>query len=151
VSGPRERRTWRGAGDPAIQVKGERGVGARWSGIMAQRSNEPFLWLLFSAGGVLSAILMPILVFLFGVAFPLGWLPPPTHPHLVAVVGHPLARILLFFLCVLSLFHWAHRFRYTLYDGLQIKHLNEVINAFCYGGAVLGSVAAAYLLLFGGF
>ena len=30
-------------------------------------------------------------------------------------------------LSMLSLFHWAHRFRYTLYDGLQIKHLNEVV------------------------
>ena len=50
-------------------------------------------------------------------------------------------------LCTLSLFHWAHRFRYTLYDGLQIKHLNEVINLLCYGGAIVGSVVAAYLML----
>jgi fumarate reductase subunit D len=47
----------------------------------------------------------------------------------------------------LSLFHGAHRFRYTLYDGLQIKHLNEVINVLCYGGAIAGSVWAAYVLL----
>jgi fumarate reductase subunit D len=53
----------------------------------------------------------------------------------------------LFVLCTLSLFHWAHRFRYTLYDGLQIKHLNEVINLLCYGGAIVGSIAAAYLML----
>lgn len=32
------------------------------------------------------------------------------------------------------------------YDGLQIKHLNELINLACYGGAVLGSVLAAYFL-----
>jgi len=44
------------------------------------------------------------------------------------------------------LFHWAHRFRYTLYDGLQIKHLNEVIFFCCYGGAILGTVVAGYLL-----
>ena len=48
--------------------------------------------------------------------------------------------------CALPLFHWAHRFRFTLYDGLQIKHLNELINIFCYGGAVLGTVLAAYLV-----
>jgi fumarate reductase subunit D len=90
---------------------------------------------------------MPSLVFLFGVAFPLGWLAPPNHAHLFAVVSHPLARIALFVLCTLSLFHWAHRFRYTLYDGLQIKHLNEVINLLCYGGAIVGSVVAAYLML----
>ena len=55
-------------------------------------------------------------------------------------------RLALFVLCMLSLFHWAHRFRYTLYDGLQIKHLNEVIAVLCYGGAIVGTVAAAYLL-----
>ena len=115
---------------------------------MAKRPIEPFLWLLFSAGGVLSALLMPVLIFLFGVAFPFGWLSPPTHQNLLAVAGHPLARLVLFVVFVLSLFHWAHRFRYTLYDGLQIKHLNEVINAACYGGAIVGSVVAAYMLWF---
>ena len=97
----------------------------------------------------MSALLMPSLVFLFGLAFPLGWLPPPTHQRMLAVVGHPLVGIVLFFVCLLSLFHLAHRFRYTLYDGLQIKHLNEVINTACYGGAIAGSLAAAYLLWFG--
>jgi hypothetical protein len=29
---------------------------------------------------------------------------------------------------------------------LQIKHLNEAINLLCYGGALLGSLWAAYLL-----
>ena len=87
-------------------------------------------------------------MFLFGLAFPLGWLSPPSHEHL-ARRASPSARRAssLFVLCTLSLFHWAHRFRYTLYDGLQIKHLNEVINLFCYGGAVVGSVVAAYLML----
>ena len=104
------------------------------------------MWLLFSAGGVLAALLLPILLFLFGLAFPLGWLAPPGHAHLLAVLRHPLTRIVLFLLCLLALFHGAHRFRYTLYDGLQIKHLNELINLLCYGGAVVGSVVAAYLL-----
>ena len=113
---------------------------------MAKRSIEPFLWLLFSAGGVLAALLVPILLFLFGFAFPLGWFAPPGHEYLLAVLRHPLTRGVLFLLCMLSLFHCAHRFRYTLYDGLQIKHLNELINLFCYGGAVIGSVVAAYLL-----
>src|SRR6266850_811610 len=94
---------------------------------MIKRDAEPFLWMLFSAGGVVSAMLMPALLFLFGVAF-------------------PLVAIVLLGLIVLSLFHWAHRFRHTLYDGLQIKHLQEVIAAVCYGGAIIGSAAAVYLL-----
>jgi len=94
----------------------------------------------------MAALFFPALLFLFGVAFPLGWLPPPTHDHLLGIVSLPLTRLVLFGVCSLSLFHWAHRFRYTLYDGLQIKHLDEVINTVCYGGAVLGTLIAAYVL-----
>ncbi len=113
---------------------------------MVKRPIEPLLWLLFSAGGVLAALLMPGLVFLFGLAFPLGWLSPPSHEYLLALSSHPLTRAALFVLCALSLFHWAHRFRYTLYDGLQIKHLNHAVNSLCYGGAIIGSIVAAYLV-----
>ena len=69
-----------------------------------------------------------------------------SYEHLVAVLPHPVTRVLMFLLCTLALFHAAHRFRYTLYDGLQIKHLYEVVNPFCYGGAIVGSVVAAYLV-----
>jgi len=113
---------------------------------MSKRSNEPLLWLLFSAGGSVSALLMPVHLFLFAIAFPLGWLNPPSDETLLVLIRPPLVRVYLFVFCFLSLFHWAHRFRFTLYDGLQIKHLNEIINVLCYGGAVLGTVTAAYLL-----
>src|ERR671923_893611 len=113
---------------------------------MAKRTNEPFLWVLFSAGGAVAALLIPILLLLYGLAFPLGVLALPSYQSTLALVSHPLMRLVLFALCFLSLFHWAHRFRYTLYDGLQIKHLNELVNAACYGGAILGSIAAAYIL-----
>ena len=112
-----------------------------------KRPIEPLLWLLFSAGGVMAAMFFPALLFLFGLAFPLGWLAPPSYDRVFAIVGHPLTRLVLFGVCSLALFHWAHRFRYTLYDGLQIKHLNEVINVLCYGGAIAGTLASAYLLL----
>ncbi len=111
-----------------------------------KRSNEPFLWLLFSAGGVVAAMVIPIHLFLFGLAFPLGWLNGPSYQSLLELLKNPMTRLYLFVVCTLSLFHWAHRFRYTLYDGLQIKHLDELINAFCYGGAIVGTVVAGYLL-----
>jgi fumarate reductase subunit D len=119
----------------------------RQASVLSHRSLklEPLLWLLFSAGGVMAALLIPALVFLFGLAFPLGWLPAPGHDHLLTLLRHPLARVVVFLLPTLSLFHWAHRFRYTLYDGLQIKHLNEVVNLLCYGGATVGSAVAGYL------
>src|SRR5262245_44310853 len=114
---------------------------------MAKRPIEPLLWLLFSAGGVASALVMPILVLLFGVAFPLGWLA-ALSDGTVSRHLHPwFVRVGLCLVCTLSLLHWAHRFRYTLYDGLQVKHLNGLINTLCYGGALVASGLAGYSLL----
>ena len=113
---------------------------------MIKRHPEPLLWMLFSAGGVMSAMLMPVLLLLFGIAFPLGWITPPSYQHLLLVFSHPVTRLVIFGLCALSLFHWAHRFRHTLYDGLQIKHLNEMIAVICYGAALAGTVVAGYLV-----
>jgi fumarate reductase subunit D len=111
------------------------------------RSPEPLVWLLFSGGGVLAALFAPVLLFLFGLAFPLGWIDPPGHQDLLDLIGNPLVRIGLFVLCAMCLVHAAHRFRYTLYDGLQIQHLNELVALLCYGGAALGTVVAAVFLL----
>ena len=113
---------------------------------MPKTSNDAFFWGLFSAGGTVAAILIPVQLFLLAVAFPLGWLQEPTYSTLMDVVRLPLVRVYLFVLCSLPLFHWAHRFRFTLYDGLQIKHLNEVIFAGCYGSAIVGTAVAGYLL-----
>jgi fumarate reductase subunit D len=111
-----------------------------------KRPIEPLLWLLFSGGGMASAMIFPALVFAFGVAFPLGWIPPTSYEFLRGIVLHPITRVVLFGICMVSLFHWAHRFKYTLYDGLQVQHLNELINMFCYGGAIVGTIVAGYLL-----
>jgi fumarate reductase subunit D len=113
---------------------------------MSKRSNEPLLWLLFSAGGVVAAMFLPIHALLFDFGFPLGWLNAPSYERMLALFRHPVTRLYLLVLCSLPLFHWAHRFRFTLYDGLQIKHLNELINILCYGAAILGTAAAIYLL-----
>jgi fumarate reductase subunit D len=111
---------------------------------MAKKTIEPFLWTLFSAGGVVAALLVPIHLLVFGLAIP--FVADPGREHLLGLLQHPLTRVYVFVLCTFALFHGAHRLRFTLYDGLQIKHLNEVINPLCYGGAIVGALAAAYLL-----
>lgn len=110
------------------------------------RPITPFLWLLFGAGGTIAAFLYPIHFFLIAVAFPLGWLPAPGYETLRALVQHPLVRLYLFVIICLPLFHWAHRFRYTLYDGLMLKHLYRFIAVICYGIALIGTAVAAYTL-----
>ena len=103
------------------------------------------MWLLFSAGGVLAAVFLPVLAFLFGLAYPLGWLDPPDYQHLRTVVGNPLTRVVLLGLFVLMLVHSAHRFRYTLYDGLQVKK-KRTVAVLCYGTALVGSAATLAVL-----
>jgi fumarate reductase subunit D len=106
----------------------------------------PLLWLLFSAGGTVAAFFLPVHLLLTGLAFPLGWLEAPRYESLQRLLAHPVTRLYLFVLVSLPLFHWAHRFRYTLYDGLQLKHLTVLIAVLCYGTALAGTAVAAYLL-----
>jgi fumarate reductase subunit D len=49
--------------------------------------------------------------------------------------------------CVLALFHFAHRIRFTIEHGLQLGRFDRVIAWCCYGAAVLGSTVAAWVLL----
>ena len=58
-----------------------------------------------------------------------------------------LTRLVVLGLLVLMLFHWAHRFRYTLHDGLQLKRLEAPLAVLCYGGAVVGSIAALLIVV----
>src|SRR5258705_6114183 len=97
-------------------------------------------------GRPVAGLLFPNHFFLAGLAFPLGWLHPTPYELLHRVLTHPVTRLYLFVLISLPLFHWAHRFRYTLYDGLQLKHLTELIAVLCYGAALLGTAMTAYLL-----
>jgi fumarate reductase subunit D len=111
------------------------------------RPITPFLWLVFSVGGTIAALLFPVHLFLTGLAFPLGWLEAPRYESLLGLVRHPLTRLYLFVFISFPLFHWAHRFRYTLYDGLQLKHLTKLIAVLCYGAALVGTAIAGYTLL----
>ncbi len=92
-----------------------------------RRPREPFFWALFSSGGMIAALVLPALALCLWVARPLGWISGPTGPELAALLAPPLLRLCLFVVIALALFHWAHRFRYTLYDGLQLSHLYGLI------------------------
>jgi fumarate reductase subunit D len=113
---------------------------------MARRSVLPLPWLLFSAGGVVAALFLPVLMLLVGIAFPLGLISVPDYDDVHGLLSHPLTLLVLFGVFALSLFHWAHRFRYGLQDGLQIKQLDKLLAGLCYGIALAGTAVAAYLL-----
>ncbi|HXE49479.1 MAG TPA: fumarate reductase subunit FrdD, partial [Ramlibacter sp.] len=46
-----------------------------------KRSNAPIFWLLFGGGGMLAALFGTMLVFITGIAAPLGW---PFGPDLLS-------------------------------------------------------------------
>jgi fumarate reductase subunit D len=113
--------------------------------VTVARSREPGVWALFSAGGMIAALVLPAAVLLLWVAPALGWVDPLSYDAALGLFGHPVTRIALFGIVVLSLFHAAHRLRYTLYDGLQLYHLNPLIATLTYGLATALSLMAAFV------
>src|SRR5437660_5200316 len=107
------------------------------------RSNEPFWWALFSAGGVVAALALPVTILITSVGVGTGWI---SENRFLELLRNPLVRVYLFLLISLPLFHWAHRFRYTLVD-LGIKTARCTIAALCYGSAVVGTFLAGLFLL----
>lgn len=94
----------------------------------------------------MAALFFPVHLLLSGLVVPLGGMEAPSYDALLGLARHPLARLYIFALISLPLFHAAHRFRYTLYDGLKLKHLTVPIVIACYGAALSGTAVAAYLL-----
>jgi len=113
-----------------------------------KRSHEPVFWLLFGAGGMLSALLGPVLVFITGIAVPLGLLLPTSlldHATVLAFARHPLGKLALLAVVALFMFHGCHRLLHSLHDlGL---HTGRWAPLFFYGSAALASALAAILLL----
>ncbi len=113
---------------------------------MAAPRSEPFWWLLFSAGGMLSAIFLPGHVIFQGIAMPMGWIPAQasSYARMHALLSHPIAKLYLFALISLSLFHAAHRLKHTVLDlGLQAGGF--LAFAF-YGFAILCTAVAGYAI-----
>ena len=109
--------------------------------VSSNKNIEPLWWGLFSAGGVVAAFLVPIHIFIFGFAVPLGWIPDTGE-----LFRHWLVKIYLFVLIALPLYHWAHRFYFTVND-MRLGVPRGPLAILCYGGAVVGTVMTLWVLL----
>ncbi len=117
-----------------------------------KRSNAPIFWALFGAGGMLSALFGPMLVFITGLAIPLGLLLPPdtlSYAKVLAFAQHFIGKSFIFAVIMLFLWHAAHRIFHTLHDvGI---HAGTGAKLLCYGLALIGTLVAAVSLLKIGF
>ncbi len=113
-----------------------------------KRSNAPIFWLLFGAGGMISALIGPALVFLTGVAVPLGLIFQADAMSYQQV--HTLAQNWLgkgAILAVISLFLWhaGHRIFHSLHDvGI---HAGTGAKLICYGIPLAATVLTVMNLL----
>ncbi|EXI77645.1 MAG: Fumarate reductase 13 kDa hydrophobic protein [Candidatus Accumulibacter appositus] len=117
-----------------------------------KRSNAPIFWALFGAGGMLSALLGPILVFITGLAVPLAMLLPAdtmSYANMLAFAQNIIGKGFIFAIISLFLWHAAHRIFHSLHDiGI---HAGIVAKLICYGGAMVATLITAYTLLAIGF
>ena len=113
-----------------------------------KRSNAPLVWSLFGAGGVLAALVGPVLVFVTGIAVPAGILLSQDLMRYQRVLGfaqHWLGKLILFAVVVLFLWHAALRIFHMLHDfGV---HAGAVAKLICFGLPLLCTLAAAVWLL----
>jgi len=117
-----------------------------------KRSIAPVFWLLFGAGGMLSALFGPALIILTGIMLPRGWGLPASffdYPHVLAFARHPLGKLLLLAVIALFLWHGAERIFLTLKD-MRAGTLS-VLRMLTYGVAAVLTLATIALLLAIGF
>jgi len=119
---------------------------------MRKRSNQPFFWLLFGAGGMLSALTGAALVALTGLAGPLGLGVSPRlfdYAHALAFARSLPGKAVILAVIALFLWHAAHRIFHSLHDvGI---HNGLVAKVATYGGALAITLIAALSLLSLGF
>jgi fumarate reductase subunit D len=117
-----------------------------------KRSNAPIFWALFGAGGMLSALFGPMLVFITGIAVPLGLLLPRelmSYPRMLAFAQHWAGKGFVFVVIALFIWHAAHRIFHSLHDvGIRTGVLAWLL---CYGCAIVVTLLAAWSLLAVGF
>jgi len=116
--------------------------------INMQRSNAPVFWLLFGAGGMLSALVGPMLVFITGIAVPLGLLlhtDTLSYQHVLVFAHSRLGAVFLFAVVTLFFWHAGHRILHSLHDlGM---HTAITAKLFCYGVPLIATLATVYALL----
>ena len=110
-------------------------------------SNKPIIWGLFAAGGTVAAFVVPVMVLITCLAVPLGLLPVDvlSYAHVMALLQHPVSKLVTFGLLFVVIWHAAHRMRITAHD-VGIRN-DTVVAMVCYGIAAAGTLLMLTALL----
>jgi fumarate reductase subunit D len=113
-----------------------------------KRSNKPIFWSLFGAGGMLSALVGPMLIFITGVAVPSGTLleqDAMSYERVLAFAQNGFGKTAILLVISLFLFHGVHRMYHCLHDfGI---HVGPGLKAAFHGFALAGTLATLSLLV----
>jgi fumarate reductase subunit D len=105
------------------------------------------LWGVFSVGGFIAALLLPVLIYLVGIAYPFGlWPVIGTDPTTSILDHHHLGTLFLFVTVAGSLYHGIYRFQSTLTE-IGLARAKKALEAIGYLIIVLGIFATAFYLL----
>ena len=108
-----------------------------------------FWWLMFSQGGLIGAVLIPVHILVQGILGPLQIVPVVDRHYdtWISILGNPLVKLYLLVLISVPFFHFAHRLRYLLVDlGVHAAKTPPAQVVF-YGGAVAVTGFTVWLLL----
>ncbi len=113
-----------------------------------RRSHEPVVWLLFAAGGMVAAMLLPALILVIGLAEPAGMLPQASldYERVARLVGSPAGKLAAFTVVSVLFWHAMHRIFHGLHD-LGIETRGNRYRFISYGFALLATLVTAGMVL----
>ncbi|UXN34087.1 fumarate reductase subunit FrdD [Avibacterium paragallinarum] len=103
-----------------------------------KRSNEPAVWLLFGAGGAISAVFFPVLVLILGFLLPFGLISPD---NIIAFAGTWIGKLAILALLIFPVWCGIHRVHLGLHD---FKVHIPAAGVIFYGLATLFSVLTLF-------
>lgn len=106
-------------------------------------------WFLFSQGGVIAAMFLPVHILVQGILGPLGIVRVVDRHYdtWVSVLGNPIVKLYLLVLIAAPFYHFAHRLRYLLVDFGVHAAKSVPAQVVFYGGAVVVTFATIWVLL----
>jgi len=104
---------------------------------------------MFSQGGVLAALLIPVHIVVQGILGPLGVVKVVDRHYdtWISILGNPIVKLYLLVLISLPFFHFAHRLRYLLVDLGVPAAKSFPAQVVFYGAAILVTLVTIWVLL----